>query len=159
MARYRETNILSECGRPASTFLLYLRSSHASFIYKVNMFWDIVKKSRWRRHCIATGTPAHDHGHRLTPDLLLGLIIVSDPTLPGTTIFGAYETRHFGVRGTWTQNLLVTSLALYHSATAVPVPVTLLSAPSDGGTSKATITTINHLTSLLFCGQGNLFLT
>ena len=45
---------------------------------------------------------------------------MSDPTLPGTTVFGASETRHFEESGTRTHNLRVTSPLLYHSAMAAP---------------------------------------
>ena len=55
----------------------------------------------WPRVCtlgepciyIVTGTPTGDQSHRLTPDL--PSVPISWPNCAGTTIFGAYETRHF----------------------------------------------------------------
>ncbi len=39
-----------------------------------------------------------------------------DPILPGTTIIGAHEISYIGEGGTWTHDLLIASISLYHCA-------------------------------------------
>ena len=65
---------------------------------------------------IATRTPTRDQSHRLTPLLLLELIVWPHPVRDHS--FGASETRLIGESGTQTHGLLATSPALYHYATA-----------------------------------------